>query len=106
MRDNCSWLLNIRGNQKCRPIDRMKAKYVLADKVQRRPKLLKTDGPLAFFIPKTDGGDVVRERIEPNVHRMVGIVGHRQSPGNRTFQTADGKVLQAAANKALHFIVS
>src|SRR5580704_6554614 len=40
-----------------------------------------------------DGGDVVGQRVEPNVNHMLRIVGNRNAPGES--RAADGEIAQA-----------
>ena len=47
-------------------------------------------------------GNVVRERVEPDVDYVLGIVRHRDAPGER--RAADGKIAQSAADEREHFI--
>src|SRR5689334_4637435 len=72
--------------------------------MKRGPELLKPDGLLALFVAETDRGDVIRERVEPNVHRMRWIAGHRHTPAHRSLQTTDGQILKPATHKADHFV--
>ena len=73
-----------RSQQKRRPVNSVKAQDVFADEMQRRPELLKPNGLLAFFISEADRGDVVGQRVEPNVHRVRRIVRHGHAPTHRT----------------------
>ena len=66
------------GHQEGRPVDRVEAQDVLADHVD-------VGRPVAAEIGRVGVGiagrrDVVGQRVDPNVHHMVGIVGHRHAP--------------------------
>jgi hypothetical protein len=71
----------------------VESQNVFADEVQSRPKLLEAYCAFTFFIAKADSGDVVRECLKPNVHRVFGIVWHRDAPAYRSTQAANGKIL-------------
>ena len=56
----------------------MKAHDVLADHVQiGRPVAAKF---LAVYIGIVDGGDVIGERVDPDIHHMLGIAGDWNAP--------------------------
>src|SRR5215470_17098332 len=104
MRINSARLLDSASHQKRRPVHSMKTQNVLAHQMQRRPVLLKPERSFLLFIAKSNRGDVVRERVEPHVHRMTWIVGYRHTPTDRSLQTADGEILQPTAHKTNNFI--
>ena len=83
-------------HQERRPIHRMKAHDVLADDVEvRRPVFAEF---FALRIGITDGGDVIRQRVDPDIHHVLGIARHLDAPvecGARNRQ-----ILQAAAHEA------
>ena len=87
-------------HQERRPIDGVEAHDVLADHVQiGRPVFLEF---LAVGIGKADGGDVIGQRIDPDIHDVLGIAGHLDAPvegGARQRQ-----ILQAAAHEARDFV--
>jgi len=88
------------AHQKGRPVDGVKAQDVLADHVKiGRPQLRvvrRSDIGIA------DGGDVVGEGVEPHVHHVLLVPGHRNAPGETG--PRDGQILQAAADEAHHLV--
>jgi hypothetical protein len=59
---------------------------------------------LAMRVREADGGDVVGQRVEPDVHDVRGIAGYRNSPvegGPR-----HREILQAAPDEAGHFVAA
>ena len=106
MRDDRPGLFDSGGHQKRRPVNRMKAENVFANQVQRRPELFKAHRVLLLLIAKTNRRYVIRQRVEPDIHCVLRIVGHGHAPTHRTFQTANRKILQAATNETSDFIAS
>ena len=49
-------------------------------------------------VGEADAGQVVRQRVDPHVHDVVGMVGHRHAPVERGAR--DGQVAQAAGDEA------
>jgi hypothetical protein len=90
-----------RREQKRGPVDRVKAQDVFADEMQRRPELLKADRFLALFVSETDRGDVIRQRVEPDVHRVRRIVRHRHAPTHRSLQTTHRQILKPPRTKLI-----
>ena len=89
-----------RGHEKGRPIDGMKPDDVLADDVHvGRPILLER---FTVLIGKPDAGDVVRQRVDPDIHDVLGIAGYRHAPIERCAR--HGKILEPAAHEALHLV--
>src|SRR6266704_1938658 len=82
----------------------MKTQNVFAYEMERRPESFKANRAVLLLVSKSDGGDVIGYRIEPYVHRVIGIVRHWNPPTHGRSQTADGKILQAAAHETLDFI--
>src|SRR5512146_721630 len=82
----------------------MKTQDVFADEMQRRPELLKANCLLSLFVSETDRGDVIRKRLEPNVHRMRRIIRHGHAPAHGSLETTDRKILEPTAHKAHHFV--
>ena len=63
--------------QERRPVDRVEAHDVLADDVQvRRPVAPER----RLLVGKADGGDVVGERVDPDVHDVLFVAGHLDAP--------------------------
>ena len=71
---------NARRHQKCRPIHRVEADDVLADDVYvRRPV-----APVRIaLVGKADAGDVIGQRIDPDIHHVLGVIGHLDAPVER-----------------------
>ena len=85
------------GHQEGRPIDRVKAQDVLADHVQ-------IGGPegcklAALAIGIADRGDVVGQRVEPDIHDVRGLPGTGM-PQLKLVRETD-RSLQAAATKLI-----
>ncbi len=64
-------------------------------------------GPVFFvlalvFLSVSERRNVVRQRVEPDINHVLGIVGHRDAPGERA--AADGEIAQAAAHERNHFV--
>src|SRR5690242_12476220 len=92
----------IGGHQKCRPVHRMKAQDVLTYHVQiGRPKRWEI-GIVYFGIAEC--GDVVGERVEPDIDDMSRISGDRYAPAET--RARDRQVLQSATHKADDFIAA
>src|SRR6266853_6553127 len=51
---------------------------------------------------KSDGRDVIRQRVQPHVDHMLGIVRYRNTP--RKSRSADREIAQSATHKRNHFI--
>ncbi len=78
----------------------MEADDVLADDMHlSRPEALELVG---LHIREADSGQVVGERVDPHIHDVFRIAGHRNAPVEGGAR--DGKVLQTAAHEALHFV--
>src|ERR1700721_1249560 len=58
-------------------------------------------GPRAA-VGKAGGGDVIRQRVDPDVHDMARIVGHRHAPIEG--RSADREILEAALNESDDFV--
>ena len=77
----------------------MEADDVLADHVQvGRPVLPQR----AIRVGIAALGDVVGERVQPDIHDVFGIAGHRDAPGEAGARHR--QVLQAAAHEAHHLV--
>ena len=84
-----------RSHQERRPVHAVEADNLLADHVHiGRPVFLEASCASACDEPYPMRGDVVGQRIQPDVDHMLGIVGHRNAPGERA--AADGKIAQPA----------
>src|SRR5437762_5280943 len=74
----------------------MLTKNILPHQMHRRPILVET---AAFLIAVTERRDVIRERVQPNVHHMSFIAWDRHAPRNGFLLAADRKVLQSSFDK-------
>src|SRR6266852_9689447 len=104
MRDDRARLLDAGSHQKGRPINGVETQNVLSDQMQRRPELFKADRTLLLLISESDRGDVVRQCLEPDVHRVLRIAGNRNAPTYRRIQATDREILQAATDETPHFV--
>ena len=98
--ENAARHLDARRHQERRPVHRVKAHDVLADDVQVGRPIFLEHGAVGIGI--ADGGDVVGQRIDPNVHDVLVVVRHLDAPvegGARQRQ-----ILQAAAHEACDFV--
>src|SRR5579872_6130266 len=76
------------------PVHRMEANDVLADDVDVGGPVFPARG---VFVGEAAGGDVVVQRVEPDVHDVVGRTGYRNAPAERC--AADRQVAQAASHE-------
>ena len=82
MGENPLWRRQTGGHQKGWPIDRMKAQNILADHVHiRRPVGLET---FCFRIGIADGGDIICQGIDPDVHDVGIVARYRHTPLERS----------------------
>ena len=78
----------------------MKADDVLADYVHvGRPVALELR---RLLVGKADAGEIVGQRVDPHIHDVLRIAGHRNAPVEGGAR--DREILQAAAHEALHFV--
>ena len=91
-----------RGHQKRGPVDAVEAHDLLADHVHVGGPVLARTSWLSVVGAVAERGDVIGQRIEPDINHMLGIVGHRNAPVERG--AADRKIAQAAAHKGNHFV--
>ena len=83
-------------HQEGRPVDRVEAHDVLADDVQvGRPVAPEFR---AVGVGKADAGDVVGQRVDPDIHDVLGIAGHPDAPVEGGAR--DRQVLQPALHEA------
>ncbi len=82
-----------RRQQHRRPVHGVEPQDVLADEVGARPPLGEPLGVGAV----ADGGDVVRQRVEPHVGDVARVPWQRDAPGQR--RAGDREVLQARADE-------
>src|SRR2546421_10624422 len=106
MRNDRARLLDARSHQKRRPVNSVKAKNIFADDMQSGPKFFEADRSLLLLVAKSDRGDVIRQRVEPNVHRVIGIAGNRNTPTDGRAQTTNGEILQAAGDETSDFVAA
>ena len=80
-------------HQEDRPVNRVETDDVLADQVHvRRPEALVVLVMVAVRIIAAEG-DIVGQRVQPDVDHMTGVKVHRDAPGERG--AGHAQVLQA-----------
>src|SRR5437764_8616516 len=100
VREDATRHFNTRRHQKSRPVNGVKTYNVLADHMQiGRPIFLEL---FAFGIWKAYGGDVIGQRVDPDIHDVLGIAGDLYSPVKRGAR--ERKILQPAAHEACDFV--
>src|ERR1043165_391514 len=77
---------------------------VLGIQMQRRPELLEANRALLRLVAESNRRNIIRQRVEPDIHRVIRIIGNGHAPTHRRLQTADGKVLKTTGHEAFHFI--
>jgi len=88
------WQRQSGGHQEGRPVDAVEADDVLADDVEiGRPVF----GKFAVRIRVADAGDVIGQRVQPDIHDVFFIARHRHAPVEGG--AGDGEVLQPALHK-------
>ena len=88
-------------HQEGRPVDRVEANDVLADDVKiHRPEFLARIG----FVRKSGHGQVIGQRVDPDIHDVVGVARHRHPPVE--IGAADGEVLEARAHEARDLVAA
>ena len=100
VRENPSRQLDSGRHQKRRPVHGVEPDDVLADHVQ-------IGGPvppeqLGVGVGKADAGQVVGQRVDPDVHHVIGMVGDRHAPVER--RAGDRQVAQTAGDEADHLV--
>ena len=93
----------VKGHEDGGPDHRMEPEDLLADDVVVGGPVLASLGKgVAVGFAEPQGGDVVHQRVDPDVDHVLGIVGHRHAP--REVRAADGDVLKPLAQSAEHFV--
>ena len=88
-------------HQESRPIDGVEADDVLADQMDvGRPVAL----PQLRIVRIAEAGDVVGQRIEPDVHHMIGAARHRHAPVEAGAR--DAEVVEPALDEAQHLVAA
>ena len=96
MRENPSGQLDSGRHQKRRPVDGVEPDDVLADHVQiGRPVALEQ---IRFGVGKAGPGQVVGQRVDPDVHDVVGVIGYLNAPVERGAR--DGEVCAARRRRS------
>ena len=100
MREDPARQLDSGRHQERRPVHGVEPDDVLADHVQ-------IGGPeppeqLRVGVGEADAGQVVGQRVDPHVHHVVGMVGHRHAPVERGAR--DRQVAQSAGDEADHLV--
>ena len=89
-----------RGHEECRPVDAVKTNDLFADHLQiGRPVFVKK---LAVESTVAECGDVVCERVQPDVDNVLRIVGYGNTPGK--CRAADREIPQPGAHERRYFI--
>ncbi len=104
MREDRVWNFEAAGHQKSGPVDCMLAQDVFANQMNRRPELFKAGHALTLFVSKTDGGDVISQRVKPNIDRMRSVVRDRDGPTDGALLAADGKIGETGAHETTYFV--
>ena len=95
------------GAQDRRPVDRVKARDALADDVHA---LVAAAPPALVRVAAravVQRGDVVRERVEPDVDHLARVAGHRDAPAVRALdRTRDAEVAQPAGDERQHLVAA
>ena len=93
-----------------RPVDGVEAQDALADDVHptsaapRASSAGRRASPLRMRAV-IERGDVVGQRVDPDVHHLAGVARHRDPPAARPRPRAgDGEVLQARLDEAQHLV--
>ena len=87
-------LRQTRRHQERRPVDRMEARNVLADHVN-------VGGPeirAPALVGKAGRGQVIGQRVDPDIHHMPGVAGDRDTPVER--RPADRKIVEPALDES------
>jgi hypothetical protein len=94
MREDAPRRLEPGGHQEGRPVDRVEAQDVLADEVDvGRPPLRESIG----IIRIARRGDVVGQRVQPDIHHMRRVARHGHAPAEGG--AADRKVAEAPTSR-------
>ena len=91
------------SHQHDRPVDRMEAENILSDQMKiRRPELPEQFAALSVRII-SKSRDIVAERVNPDIHDMLIVKIHRNSP----FEGSPGytQILQARYQKVIHHLI-
>ena len=88
-------------HQEGRPVDRVESDDVLADQMHvGRPE----PSEFAVLVGIADPGHVGRQRIDPDVHHMVGRSGHLDPPVEAGAR--DAQITKPAFDKAQHLVAA
>ncbi len=95
------------GHQHRRPVDDVEADDVLADDVDA----VRIVEPVALeqlaVLGVVERGDVVAERVDPDVHHLVGIARHGHAPAvTATGLARDGEILQPLVDEREHLLAA
>src|ERR1700735_419175 len=102
MRDDLLRQLDLRRDQKRRPVHRMKTDNLLPHRMNvSRPKFPELRA-VVFAVHKSDSAHVTRQRVIPHIENVLRIIRPGNSPLDRL--PANGNILQPALNKTLHFV--
>ncbi|MGY4454086.1 hypothetical protein ACVWZR_008746 [Bradyrhizobium sp. i1.3.1] len=92
---------NAGRHQECGPVDRVEADDVLADDVHvGRP----VAPVLVALVGESDAGDVIGQRVDPDIHHVLFVAGHFHAPIEG--RARDREIAQAAAYEAHHLVLA
>ena len=91
---NPFWRRQSGSHQEGRPIDRVKAHDIFAHHVQIGGPIFSV---IAGFIRISQRGDVIGQRIHPDIHDVFGLIGHRYPPIETG--TRDRKIVETTFDK-------
>jgi hypothetical protein len=99
MREDALGRRQARGHQEGRPVDGVEADDVLADEVDVGRPPLGEGGPV---LGVAGGGDVVGQRIQPDIHYMCIVARHLHAPAEAG--AADREVAEARLHEGDHLV--
>ena len=92
---------NAGRHQERGPVHRVETDDVLADDVHvRRP----VAPVLVALVGEADAGDVVGQRVDPDIHHVLFVAGHLDAPVERGAR--DREIAQAALDEAHHLVLA
>ena len=104
MREHPLWQRQTSSHEKSRPVNRMKAQDILADHVQigGPPHLIALGITIFAICGPTGCRDIIRQRIQPDIHHMGIITGDWHAPGKAG--AADRQIAQPTTHEAFHLV--
>ena len=96
-----------RGKKDRGPVDRVEADDPLADHMQPLVALAPPLAKSLALVGVVERGDVVRERVEPDVDHLAGVARHGDAPAVGAFgRTGDAEVGQTAPDEREHLVAA